>query len=90
MIRFILKTQMRDEHINRDAEYFTTVDVDVPELEQRLYGGSGPSGYSQTSIIGTEIIRQEKDMTNRENTIRNIIIDSRQCDRTKTISSVED
>lgn len=61
MLRFILKQERYDSHINFHTEAMFTVDIDVPELEEILTsGGSGEQGYSQTYLVGVEI-KEKKD-----------------------------
>ncbi|MBW0450885.1 hypothetical protein [Paraburkholderia phenoliruptrix] len=57
MIRFILKTKFRDGHNGQEGEYFKTLDLDVPELQEVLSaGGLSESSYDATQLVGVEII----------------------------------
>ncbi len=61
MLRFILVRRQYSAYDDRRSETFETVDVDVPEIEQRLRaGGYGESGFDQTSMVGVEIIEEAK------------------------------
>lgn len=57
MLRFILRRKTRDEYNGGfEHESFETIEINVPELESLLTrGGSGPSGYDATSLVGIEV-----------------------------------
>lgn len=61
MIRFIIKTKWRDGHSGAEGEYFKTLDVDVPELQDALtIGGYGESGYEMAQLVGIETLRDRQ------------------------------
>jgi hypothetical protein len=58
VIRFIIKTKWRDSNSGAEGEYFKTLDVDVPELQDALsIGGYGGSGYEVAQLIGVETLK---------------------------------
>jgi hypothetical protein len=56
MIRFIISRSCRDAVSGADWVNFETVDVDVPQLQEKLKGGFGESGYDIPTVIGVEIL----------------------------------
>ena len=53
MLRFILKTKRRDSVSGYEGVSFSRVDVDVPELEEKLNaGGIGIDSYEVTILVG--------------------------------------
>lgn len=58
MLRFIIKTKWRDGISGAEGEYFKTLDIDVPELQDALdIGGHGESGYDMAQLVGVEFLR---------------------------------
>ena len=60
MIRFIVECHemVFDSGLNRNE--YTTIDVELPELEALLVrGGKGPGGFESWRLIGAEV-RMEK------------------------------
>ena len=57
MLRFLLKRDIFHEmNQYRDTTY-TTIDADVPELENRLTsGGCGESGFDKITLINVEVL----------------------------------
>lgn len=61
MIRFIIKTKWRDGHSGAEGEYFKTLDLDVPALQDALtIGGYGESGYEMATLVGVETLKEGK------------------------------
>ena len=61
MIRFILKHEGLDNNNGQEWDFFETVDIDLPILQNLLErGGRGPSGYDQTKLIGVEILMEDE------------------------------
>jgi hypothetical protein len=61
MIRFIIKTKWRDGNSGAEGEYFKTLDVEVPELQDALtVGGYGENGYEMAVLVGVETLKDSK------------------------------
>ena len=61
MLRFIIKTKWRDLHSGAEGEYFKTLDLDVPELQDALtIGGYGESGYEMAALVGVETLKENQ------------------------------
>lgn len=57
MIRFIIKREIKDNNNGMESVEYETIVIDVPELQKILLrGGSGPSGYDMSSLVGFEIM----------------------------------
>ncbi len=59
MLRYILKRVQCDMNCGMQSEHVTmfTIDGDVTEVEQRLRsGGSGPSGFDRTELVGVSVL----------------------------------
>ena len=55
MLRFIVKNEFLDSTTQQYSEGYTTLDIDVPELEELLKrGGYGNGGYEQHTLIGID------------------------------------
>lgn len=61
MIRFILKRETRDKVSGYRGESFETLDVNVPELQERLSkGGRGENGFDYTTLVGAEVVQHDQ------------------------------
>lgn len=57
MLRFILKQKWRDCHNGAEGEGFSTLDIEVPELEAELRsGGFSEHSYSMKALVGVEVL----------------------------------
>lgn len=55
MLRFILKDETLDSTTQQYSVGYSTIDIDVPELEAALKaGGYGNGGYEQHTLVGVE------------------------------------
>lgn len=60
MLRFIIKTKWRDGISGAEGEYFKTLDIVVPKLQDELCkGGFGESGYDMVQLVGVEVLPDE-------------------------------
>lgn len=59
MLRVIISRTTRDSVSGAEWQRFETIDIDVPELEARLAGGFGETGYDIPHVVGIEILRDE-------------------------------
>lgn len=58
MLRFILKNTVKNDLIDLKETTYTTIDLNVIELEKLLTdGGSGEHGYDRTELVGVEVIK---------------------------------
>lgn len=61
MLRFIIKSRWSDGISGAEGECLKTIDIDVPELQDALtIGGYGQAGYDIASLVGVEILPNEK------------------------------
>lgn len=57
MLRFIVVNRFKCQVSGCESTRYETIDVDVPELEDRLRrGGSGENGYDVTDLVGVEVL----------------------------------
>lgn len=57
MLRFIIKRIVHHEDGPYHAEFFETVDIDLPILESLLTrGGGGDGGYDESHLVGVEVL----------------------------------
>ena len=57
MLRFILKRSLKNVYEGAILTHHTTLDVDCPELEQKLAsGGTGLDRFDITSVLDVEIL----------------------------------
>jgi hypothetical protein len=69
MIRFILKRVIKNNISGLESEYFETLDLKLPELENRLlWGGCGEQSYDHTKLIGVEILAEQKQVGDEDRT----------------------
>lgn len=62
MIRFILRREVFYEINQMRSTSHYTIDIDVPELEDRLTdGGFGESGHDLTSLVAVEVLAPKGD-----------------------------
>lgn len=60
MLRFIIKNRWSDGISGAEGECLKTIDIDAPELQDALTGGYGQQGYDIASLVGVEILPNEK------------------------------
>jgi hypothetical protein len=56
MLRFVLKTKVKDRWNGGEFERLSTLDIDCPELEEKLGGGVDQGGYEITELVGVETL----------------------------------
>ncbi|MEX3933315.1 hypothetical protein AB4Y32_16180 [Paraburkholderia phymatum] len=60
MLRFIIKTKWREGHSGAEGEFFKTIDLDVPELQDALtLGGYSENSYEMAQLIGVETLKDQ-------------------------------
>lgn len=56
MLRFIIKSEWRDGYNGAAGEDLSTLDIDVPALEEILSrGGFSETSYQRCSLVGVEV-----------------------------------
>jgi hypothetical protein len=59
MLRFIIKAKWKDGHSGAEGEYFKTLDLDVPALQDMLsIGGYSENSYEMPHLVGVETLKE--------------------------------
>ena len=57
MIRLIIECHEVDANVGIERKDYTTLDVELPELEALLKrGGKGPMGFESWRLLGAEVL----------------------------------
>lgn len=57
MIRLIVECHEVDANVGIERKDYTTIDVELPELEALLKrGGKGPMGFESWRLVGAEVL----------------------------------
>lgn len=60
MVRFIFKTKWRDGYSGAEGEGLSTLDLDVPALQEVLTkGGYSEHSYEMHQLIGVEVLKDQ-------------------------------